>query len=111
MKDCLGTFMLTMFVTKQTFFCSFLQCNLKQCPSSVRERCYLTLVLPMLEYACVVWSPFTLNNIQKLEKVERKGARFVCNNFLMYSSVSAMLKRLNWTSLKGRRDNLRYQNS
>jgi len=74
---------------------SFLQRNLKQCPSTVRERCYLTLVRPMLEYACVAWSPFTLNNIYKLEKVQWKGARFVCNNFSMYSSVTAMLNKLN----------------
>jgi len=86
---------------------SFLQRNLKQCPSSVRERFYLTLVRPLLEYACVVWSPYRLNNIQKIEKVQRKGARYVYNNFSSYSSVSAMLSRLNWTSLKDRRDNLR----
>ena len=86
---------------------SFLQRNLKQCPSSVRERFYLTLVRPLLEYACVVWSPYRLNNIQKIEKVQRKGVRYVYNNFSSYSSVSAMLSRLNWTSLKDRRDNLR----
>ena len=38
---------------------SFLQRNLKQCPSSVRERCYLTLVRPILEHACVVCSPYS----------------------------------------------------
>jgi len=50
---------------------------------------------------------FTLNNIYKLEKVQRKGARFLCNNFSMHSSVTAMLNKLNWASLKDRRDNLR----
>ena len=71
-------------------------------PVSSRQSCYLTLVQPMLEYACAVWSPFTLKNIQE-------GVRFVCNNFSMYSiaSVTAMPSRLNWTSLKDRRDNLR----
>jgi len=61
----------------------------------------------MLENACIVWSPFTLNNIYKLEKVQWKGARFVCNNFSMHSSVTAMLNKLNWASLKDRRDNIR----
>jgi len=52
--------------------------------------------------------PLTLNNVHKLEKVHaKKGARFVCNNFSIYSSVTAMLSRLNRTSLKDRRDNLK----
>ena len=83
---------------------SFLQ---KKCPSSVRARCYLTLVRSIPEYVCVVWSPYTLNNIQKIERVQRKGARFVCNNFSMYSSVTAMLNKLNSTSFKDRRDTSR----
>ena len=82
----------------------FLQHNLRQCPTSVRERCYLSLLRPILEYACVVWSPYTITNIDKLERVQRKAARFVYNNYSMYSSVTNMLNR---TTLQVRRENLR----
>jgi len=86
---------------------AFLQRNLRQCPLSVKERCYLSLVRPILEYACVVWSPYTQINIDKLEKVQRRAARFVCNDFSMYSSVTNMLNRMHWTTLETRRANLR----
>jgi len=33
--------------------------------------CYLTLVQPMLEYACVAWSPFTLNNFSEIRESAR----------------------------------------
>ena len=42
MKLCLGAFKWTMFVTKLILMCS------------------LTLVRPILEYACVFWSPYML---------------------------------------------------
>ena len=86
---------------------AFLQRNLRQCPANVRERCYLTLVRPILEYACVVWSPYTMTNIDKLERVQRKAARFVCNDYSMYSRVTNMLNRMHWTTLQVRRENLR----
>ena len=86
---------------------AFLQQNLKQCPSCVRERCYFTLVRPILEYTCIIWSPYTLSNIDRLEKIQRKSVRFVCNDFSMYSSVTHMLNTKHWSTLKSRRDNLR----
>ena len=85
---------------------AFLQRNLRQCPANVRERCYLTLVRPILEYVCVVWSPYTMTNIDKLERVQRKAARCVCNDYSMYSSVTNMLNRMHWTTLQVRRENL-----
>ena len=74
MKLCLGTFMWTMHVcNKANIARSFLQHNLKQCPSSVRQRCYLTLVRPILEYACAVWLLYTLNYLEN-RKHTKKGS-------------------------------------
>ena len=39
---------------------AFLHHNIRQCPANARERCYLSLVRPILEYACVVWSTYTI---------------------------------------------------
>ena len=38
-------------------------------------------IRPHLEYACSVWDPHTKKNIQSIEKVQRRAARFVkkCN--------------------------------
>ena len=38
---------------------AFLQRNIKQCPGKTKELCYKTLVRPILEYASVIWDPFT----------------------------------------------------
>ena len=57
----------------------------------------------MFEYASVVWSPYAKDDISKLEMVQRKAARFVYNDFYSYSSVTAMLNKLNWESLAQRR--------
>ena len=38
-----------------------------------------------------------------LEKIHRRAARFVCNNYSKYDSVTDMLTLLNWASLEQRR--------
>ena len=52
-------------------------------------------------------TPHTDRNINKLEKVQRRAARFVCNRYNNTSSVSDMIKHLQWPSLQQRRDILR----
>ena len=39
-----------------------------------------------------------------LEKIQRRAARFVCNNYSKYNSVTDMLTLLNWASLEQRRN-------
>ena len=56
-----------------------------------------------MEYAASVWDPYHLNDIQALEKVQRRAARWVMNDYSWYSSVSAILHSLNWPSLQLRR--------
>ena len=61
------------------------------------------MVRPIMEYACTVWSPFTRKNIQGLEAVQRRAARFVKNDYRFTSSVTAMLQDLEWPTLEERR--------
>ena len=74
---------------------NFLRRNLSKCSSTVKASSYLTLVHPIMEYAASVWDPHHLNDIQALEKVQRRAARWVMNDYSWYSSVSAMLHSLN----------------
>ena len=55
----------------------FIQRNLKGSPSRLKELAYLT----GLEYASVVWDPFLQREIDRLEKIQRRAARFVANNY------------------------------
>ena len=42
-------------------------------------------------------------DIDALERVQRRGARFVCGNYRREASVSKMLEELGWESLQERR--------
>ena len=63
--------------------------------------------MPALEYSCSVWHPHKKSNKDKIEKVQRRAARFVSNNFRRKASVSEMLQNLGWQSLDGRRQDQR----
>ena len=82
---------------------SFLQRNIRSCPLSTRVLCYKAFVLPVLEYAAVIWDPYTQKNIRKVEMVQRRFARFAMKDFRRTSSVTDMLTQLQWTSLEERR--------
>ena len=68
---------------------------------------YISLIRPVLEYSCSVWHPHKKSNKDKIEKVQRRAARFVSNNFRHKASVSEMLHNLDWQSLDGRRQDQR----
>ena len=82
-----------------------LQRNLTSCPPNIKLLCYITMVRSILEYASPVWSPYTTQDINRLEKVQRQSARFIMGDYSSYSSVSDMLKRLQLPSLEHRRSN------
>ena len=77
--------------------------NLTSCPPKVKAQCYKTLVRPILEYASVVWDPYTSDNCEKLERVQRRSARMVFNNWSTTASVTNMINQLEWETLKERR--------
>ena len=60
-----------------------------------------------MEYSATVWSPYTVQDITKLEKVQRRAARYIFNDYSSFHSVSAMLNQLNWPSLETHRDYLK----
>ena len=54
----------------------------------MKTLAYNTLVKPQVEYASSVWSPYTKENINKIEMLQRRAARWVTNDFSPYSSVT-----------------------
>lgn len=77
--------------------------TLKPCDQSVKERAYLSMVRPTLEYASPVWSPYTARDVNKIEQVQKNAARFVTNNYHPRASTSGLVSSLNWDSLEVRR--------
>ena len=68
--------------------------NLKNCPRNLKDLAYKSILRPKLEYASSVWDPYTAENINKLEGVQRRSARFVCNKYSRKESVTSMLDDL-----------------
>jgi hypothetical protein len=66
--------------------------NIGICLQSAKERAFTTFVRPP-----------TQRNINTLERVQRRGARFGMNNYRQTSSVSSMMSQLGWEELRIRR--------
>ena len=86
----------------------FLQRNLRSCPEQLKETAYMALVRSCLEYSSTIWDPHLKKDIQHIEKVQRRAARFVKHKYRWDDgSVSAMVKELRWKTLEERRRLLR----
>lgn len=90
-------------VKKANSTSAFLQRNIGPCPRQTKVLCYKALIRPLTEYACTVWDPATQRDINRLEMIQRRYARFTFNDFQRTSSVSAMLQQLHWPTLQERR--------
>ena len=80
----------------------FLRQNLKISSPQRREKAYLALVRPILEYASSVWELCTKKHIDTVESIQRRVAYFVLNHDHNTSSVSTMINQLNWVTLQQR---------
>ena len=77
----------------------FIRRNLKYSTRYFKETAYRSLVRSVLDYASSVWDPFLKKDIDRLEGIQRKAARFVCNDYGRTSSVAD----LGWKPLAERR--------
>ena len=81
----------------------FIKRNININNRTVKDQAYKSLVRPILEYSQSVWDPYTTSDIQQLEFVQRRAARFTMSRYRRTSSVGAMLEELNWEPLASRR--------
>ena len=63
---------------------------------------YLTLVRSIMEYASV-WDPHHISDNYRLEKVQRRAARWVLSDYSRETSVTSLLLTLNWPTLQQHR--------
>ena len=92
---------------KSNCMLGLLRRNLSRCPLKLREQAYFALIRSRLEYCSAVWDPHRVKDSKLLENVQRRSARFVCQNHDPYASVSSMLQDLHWLALKDRRRDIR----
>ena len=91
-------------VKKANSTLAFLRRNISSCPRPIKDTCYKTFVRPILEYGCCVWDPHQLNQIEELEKVQKRAARFVTGSYdFTHGSSARNLSALGWPTLAERR--------
>ena len=78
--------------------------NIKKAPISVKEQIYKILIRSQLEYASCMWSPWLVQDIFELKKVQHHAAHFACKNYWPTASVTEIISTLNWETLEKRRE-------
>ena len=85
----------------------FLRRNMRIDNKQAKQEAYKMLIRQPIEYGAVIWDPYHKTDIEKLERIQRRAARFVQGDFKQTSSVTAMINSLRWPSLEERRQELR----
>ncbi|KXJ28647.1 RNA-directed DNA polymerase from mobile element jockey [Exaiptasia diaphana] len=90
-------------VAKANKSLGFVKRNLYSCTERTKRTAYVSIVRPTLEYATAVWDPYRQEQIDAIEAVQRRAARFIKNDYNRSSSVTEMLKCLDLDQLQDRR--------
>jgi len=91
-------------IRKANNILAFLKRNFNNCPQSVKDDCYKTLVRPVLEYGSAVWDPHHRVDIVNLEKVQKRAARFATGNYsFVPGETKVNMDTLGWKPLEERR--------
>jgi len=98
---------ITCITTKASRTLNFIRRNIYNCPPEAKSLAYTALVRPQLEYAAAAWDPYLVGDIQQIEKIQRRAARFACRDYRNTTSVTSLLDHLHWPSLSSRRTNSR----
>ena len=82
----------------------FLRRNLHNCTRDIKHLAFNTLVRPTLEYCAAAWDPYTQTNINKLEQINTKAARFITHNYTQTTGITTLIKQqINMEHLNTRR--------
>jgi hypothetical protein len=52
-------------------------------PFKAKRILYMSLVRSQLEYATIIWAPFTKQNMELIERVQRRATKYICCNRLL----------------------------
>ena len=86
----------------------FVRRNLNNCPEEIKKHAYYALVRPHLEYASSAWDPHVQKQINEIEGVQRRAARFVKRCYVRTpGTVTTLLNDLGWPTLQQRRKEAR----
>ena len=93
---------------KATRSLNFLRHCLYNASSLIKSSVYKCVVRPTLEYACPVWHPYTTKNINTLESVQHRAARWASNSkwdaisHCWSKSSDDCIQELHWPTIQQR---------
>ena len=81
----------------------FIKRNLRGSPQELKRLAYIAIVRSSMEYACTVWDPLYTQDRDRLERIQRRAARWIANTRDRRTSVTALLENLKLEPLEDRR--------
>ena len=84
----------------QTF--GFPKRNIRVHNKAIKSVAYKTLVRLQLDYTSTIWYSYTTTDVNKVEAVQRRAPRWATRDYRYTSSVTVILKDLNWGLLDQR---------
>jgi len=75
-------------------------------PLKTKKILYLTLVRPILEFACCVWNPYSSGLICSIESVQKRASRFIASEWGRNVCVTNLCNKLELVPLSVRRHSL-----
>ncbi|KAJ4439256.1 hypothetical protein ANN_07376 [Periplaneta americana] len=78
----------------------FIMRILRKASPKSREIAYLTLVRPLMEYGTTCWDPYRICQINSLERIQYRAAKFVKGK---REDENDTIKELKWETLENRR--------
>ena len=89
---------------KASFMLSFLERNFYKCHPNIKLNLFNALVRPILDYGCCAWDPYRSGQINKLELIHKRAARFITNNHSReHGNSKKNMMSLGWAPLQERR--------
>ena len=89
--------------TKASQKLGFIRHNLRGAPAQCKQLAYIALVRSGMEYASTIWHPHTNVHSNKLEKNQRRAARWATSQYSHRTSVTSLMDQLKWQPLEDRR--------
>ena len=78
----------------------------KVLPTTLKKKLYNSLVLPHLDYCCLVWQECSKELTNKLERIQNYGMRIILDQPPL-TPTTELRSKLGWSSLESRRDYFR----
>jgi hypothetical protein len=87
----------------------FLRRNLRNVPETCRKTAYISRVRSTMEYGATIWNPYLKGDIDKLERIQNRGIRFIKKDYRSRGpgSITNMIRQLELETLEERQHSLR----